>query len=156
MSGLRPALAGYLDLRRGMGFKLDRERVITSQEALELPRQPKRMAVLGGGVVGCEFACFFAALGTEVTLIEMLPRLLPNEDDEIAQTLERELKKQKITLHLNAKVEGIKSGADGPTLTLAGGATITVDTVLVATGRKPFADGLGLEFIAVRSFGRPA
>jgi len=131
------------------GFKLDGERVITSQEALDLPRQPKRLAVLGGGVVGCEFACFFAALGTQVTLIEMLPRLLPNEDDEIAQTLERELKKQKITLHLGAKVEGIKTGADGPTLALAGGATITVDTVLVATGRKPFADGLGLEALGV-------
>ena len=132
------------------GFKLDGERVVTSQEALELKTLPKRIAVLGGGVVGCEFACFFAALGTQVTLIEMLPRLVPAEDDEIAQALERELKKQKITLHLNTKVEGLTSGPDGaPTLTLAGGATLAVDTVLVATGRKPYADGLGLESVGV-------
>ena len=132
------------------GFKLDAERVITSQQALELSKLPKRIAVLGGGVVGTEFACFFAALGTEVTLIEMLPRLVPAEDDEIAQTLEREMKKQKITLHLGTKVESLGDGAGGAvTLTLAGGKTVTVDTVLVATGRKPYAEGLGLEALGV-------
>jgi dihydrolipoamide dehydrogenase len=132
------------------GFKLDGERVITSQEALDLPRQPRRLAVLGGGVVGCEFACFFAALGTEVTLIEMLPRLVPAEDDEIAQALEREMKKQKIALHLNTKVDDLKPNADGSTtLTLAGGKTVVVDTVLVATGRRPFSSDLGLEAIGV-------
>ena len=132
------------------GFKLDGERIITSQEALELSHQPKRLAVLGGGVVGTEFACFFAAIGTEVTLIEMLPRLVPAEDDEIAQTLERELKKQKIALHLNTKVDGVKDGPDGAvTLALAGGKTVTVDTVLVATGRRPYSGELGLEALGV-------
>jgi len=106
--------------------------------------------VLGGGVVGCEFACFFAALGTEVTLIEMLPRLVPVEDDEIAQALEREMKKQKIALHLGTKIEDLKRNPDGSTtLTLAGGATVTVDTVLVATGRRPYAAELGLESLGV-------
>ena len=75
------------------------------KEALDLTHQPKRLAVLGGGVVGSEFACFFAAIGTKVTLIEMLPRLVPAEDDDIAQTLEREMKKQEIDLHLDSKVE---------------------------------------------------
>ncbi len=132
------------------GFRLDRERVITSQEALDLSRQPRRLAVLGGGVVGTEFACFFAAIGTEVTLIEMLPRLLPAEDDEIAQTLERELKKQKIALHLNTRVEGTKDEPDGAvTLSLAGGKTVTVDTVLVATGRRPYTGEMGLEALGV-------
>jgi len=132
------------------GFKLDGERVITSQEALDLPRQPRRMAVLGGGVVGCEFACFFAALGTEVTLIEMLPRLVPAEDDEIAQTLEREMKKQKITIHLGTRVDDLKQNGDGSTtLTIAGGAPVTVDTVLVATGRRPYSSDLGLEALGV-------
>jgi len=130
------------------GFKLS-ERVVTSQEALDLKRQPKRLAVLGGGVVGCEFACFFAALGTEVTLIEMLPRLVPAEDDEIAQYLEREMKKQKIAIHLDTKVEGVNERGDGVTLNLAGGRTLDVDVVLVATGRKPYTEGLGLEAVGV-------
>jgi dihydrolipoamide dehydrogenase len=130
------------------GFKLS-ERVVTSQEALDLERQPKRLAVLGGGVVGCEFACFFAALGTEVTLIEMLPRLVPAEDDEIAQHLEREMKKQKIAIHLDTKVEGVNERGDGVTLNLAGGRTLDVDVVLVATGRKPYTEGLGLEGVGV-------
>ena len=132
------------------GFKLDGERVITSQDALDLTKQPKRLAVLGGGVVGTEFACFFAAVGTEVTLIEMLPRLVPAEDDEVAQALEREMKKHKIAIHLGTKVEGMKDGADGAlTLELAGGKTVTVDTVLVATGRRPYTTGLGLETLGL-------
>ena len=132
------------------GFKLDGERVITSEEALSLSRQPKRLAVLGGGVVGTEFACFFATIGTQVTLIEMLPRLVPAEDDEIAQTLEREMKKQKIALHLDTKVEGMSDGPDGAvTLKLAAGKSVTVDTVLVATGRRPYSADLGLEALGV-------
>ena len=132
------------------GMKLDGERVITSQQALDLRSQPKRIAILGGGVVGTEFACFFAAIGTQVTLIEMLPRLVPAEDDEIADALAREMKKQKIALHLDTRVEGLKDGAGGAvTLALAGGKTIEADTVLVATGRKPYADGLGLEALGI-------
>ena len=132
------------------GFKLDGERVITSEEALRLSHQPRRLAVLGGGVVGTEFACFFAAIGTEVTLIEMLPRLVPAEDDEIAQALEREMKKQKIALHMGTKVEGMSDGPDGAvTLALAGGRTVTVDSVLVATGRRPYSADLGLEALGV-------
>src|SRR6266516_127861 len=95
------------------GFQLDGERVVTSQEALDLSRQPRRLAVLGGGVVGTEFACFFAAIGTQVTLIEMLPRLVPAEDDEIAQALEREMKKQKIALQLNTRVDDLARNPDG-------------------------------------------
>ncbi len=132
------------------GFKLDGERIITSEEALALTRQPKRLAVLGGGVVGTEFACFFRAIGTEVTLIEMLPRLVPAEDDEIAQGLEREMKKQKIALHLGTRVEGVSDGPEGAvTLALAGGKSVTVDSVLVATGRRPYSAGLGLESLGV-------
>ena len=132
------------------GFKVDRERIITSEEALSLSQQPQRLAVLGGGVVSSEFACFFAAIGTQVTLIEMLPRLVPAEDDEIADTLAREMKKQKIALHLNTKVESMSDEPDGAvTLTLSGGTKVTVDTVLVATGRRPYTTGLGLEALGI-------
>lgn len=132
------------------GFRLEGTRVITSQEALELPSQPKRLAVLGGGVVGCEFACFFAALGTQVTLVEMLPRLVPAEDDEIAQGLEREMKKKGIAIHTNTKVEGVADAEGAKRLTLAGGKTVDADVVLIATGRKPYADDLGLETLGVQ------
>ncbi|OGF11185.1 MAG: dihydrolipoyl dehydrogenase [Candidatus Eisenbacteria bacterium RBG_16_71_46] len=128
------------------GIALDGERVITSQEALDLSHQPKRIAVLGGGVVGSEFAGFFAAIGSKVTLIEMLPRLVPAEDDEIAEALAREMKKQKIDLHLGTKVEGIADGPGGAlALTLSGGGKVEADTVLVATGRRPYSSDMGLE-----------
>jgi dihydrolipoamide dehydrogenase len=126
------------------GFALDGTRVITSREALSLPAQPRRLAVLGGGVIGCEFAGFFAALGTKVTIVEMLPRLVALEDEEISQTLERELKKRRIDVFTGTKIEDRRDGPDGAiALTLAGGRTVEVDTVLVATGRRPYTDGLG-------------
>ena len=132
------------------GFALDGTRVITSREALDLPAQPARVAVLGGGVVGCEFASFFAAVGSKVTLIEMLPRLVPAEDDEIAQALEREMKKQKIEIHLGTKIEDRRDAPDGSiTLTLGNGKTVEADTVLVATGRRPYSSDLGLEALGV-------
>ncbi|MFN8589570.1 MAG: dihydrolipoyl dehydrogenase [Candidatus Eisenbacteria bacterium] len=133
------------------GWSLDGERVVGSKEALDLSKQPKRIAILGGGVVGSEFACFFAAIGTQVTLIEMLPRLVMIEDEEISTALEREMKKHKIDVHLNTKVDDRKDNPDGSiTLTLAGGKQVTVDTVLVATGRRPYAEGLGLDAIGVK------
>jgi dihydrolipoamide dehydrogenase len=124
--------------------------VITSKEALDLSKQPRRIAVLGGGVVGSEFASFFATIGSEVTLIEMLPRLVPAEDDEIADALAREMKKQKIALHLDTKVEDVRDGkGDALTLTLSGGKTLEVDCVLVATGRRPYSSDMGLDKVGV-------
>jgi dihydrolipoamide dehydrogenase len=132
------------------GWALDGERVIGSKEALDLSKQPKRIAILGGGVIGCEFACFFAAIGTQVTVIEMLPRLVMAEDEEISSALEREMKKQKIAIHLGAKVEDRRDNKDGSlTLTLTGGKTLDVDCVLVATGRRPWSEGLGLDAVGI-------
>jgi len=132
------------------GWSLDGERVIGSKEALDLTKQPKRIAILGGGVIGCEFACFFAAVGTQTTVIEMLPKLVMAEDEEVSTALEREMKKQKIALHLGTKVEDRRDNPDGSiTLTLSGGKTVDVDTVLVATGRRPYSAGLGLDTVGV-------
>lgn len=132
------------------GWSLEGERVIGSKEALDLTHQPKRIAILGGGVIGCEFACFFAAIGTQTTVIEMLPRLVMAEDEEVSAALEREMKKQKIALHLGTKVEDRRDNADGSiTLTLSGGKTVDVDTVLVATGRRPWSEGLGLDTVGI-------
>lgn len=128
---------------------LDGTRVISSRELLDLTVIPKNLLIVGGGVEGCEFASLFSALGTTVTIVEMLPRILPTEDEEVSALLTAELKKQGVTILAGARVEKIAVGAEGVTTTLASGGPLTSEKVLVSVGRRFQTAGLNLEAAGV-------
>ena len=131
------------------GITLDRNRIITSDEAIGLREVPKSMAIMGSGAVGVEFASIFRRFGSEVTIIELLPRLVPVEDEAVSAELERSFKKQGIKVLTATKVTSAKAGADGVSLDAqaADGKTTSLkaDYLLVATGRGPVTRGLGAE-----------
>ena len=129
---------------------LDGTRIISSREALDLTAVPESLLIVGGGVEGCEFASLFGALGTKVTLVEMLPRILPTEDEEVSALLTAELKKQGVAILVNARVEKAAVGADGVTTTLADGQAVAAAKVLVSIGRRFNTAGLGLEEAGVQ------
>ena len=118
------------------GVAFDGKRVITSREAMTLPTQPKKLAIIGAGAIGCEFADFYNAIGTEVTIVEMLPHLLPNEEDDVARVLERSFDKRKIDVRTNTKTDKVEVTNAGVRLTLSGAkpGTIEADAVLIAIG----------------------
>jgi len=140
------------DLPR-IGLRYDGVGVISSTEALFLEKAPKAMAIVGAGAVGAEFADIFNAFGTEVTLLEVLPRILPIEDAELSDVVAKAFKKRGIAVRAGADIQGAKVEADGVSITYAaGGKTETkkVDVVLVAAGRAPNVEGFGLEAVGVR------
>jgi dihydrolipoamide dehydrogenase len=131
------------------GIAVDGERILTSDEILRLDRIPPSLLVIGAGAVGVEFASVYAAFGSKVTLVEMLPTALPLEDEEVGRELARALKKRGIDVRTSTRVEKVDGGKGGLRVTLAAeGAkpeTLAVDTILVAVGRRPVSEGLGLE-----------
>ncbi|MEW6109122.1 MAG: dihydrolipoyl dehydrogenase [Nitrospirota bacterium] len=130
-------------------FPFDGKKIISSTEALELTNIPKSMLVVGAGVVGCEFACIYRELGTEVTVIEMLPRAVATEDHEISELLEKELKKKKIKLITNIKVDRVDVRDDGVHAFLSDGKELISEKVLVSIGRALNSGDIGLEEIGV-------
>src|SRR6185437_13994281 len=114
----------------------DGKLIISSREAMTLAQQPKRMAIIGAGAIGCEFADFYNAIGTEVTIIEMLPQILPNEDDDVARVLKNSFTKRGINVFTGTKTDKVEKSASGVKLTLSGenAKTIEADVVLVAIG----------------------
>ena len=136
------------------GVKIDRKRVITSTEALALKQVPKHLAIIGGGAIGLEIGSVYARLGAEVTVVESMPGIIPQMDAELGRTLRRHLEKQGFAFHLGAAVKEVKTkrgGAlvlaedkQGKQLELEG------DRVLVAVGRRPFTEGLGLRAAAIQ------
>jgi len=122
------------------GLEFDSETIISSTEALGFSEIPKSMAIIGGGVIGCELACVYAAVGTKVTIIEVLSRLLPTEDQWVGQIMARELKKQGIEPLVSQKVTSVETSGDMAKVSLQGGQTIEAQKVLVAVGRRPVCD----------------
>ena len=135
------------------GIELDRRRIITSDEAINLKEVPKAIAIMGSGAVGVEFASIFRRFGSEVTILELLPRLVPVEDEAVSAELEKSFRKQGITSHTGAKVTSAKVSGAGVDIEaqLADGSTqrIRADYLLVATGRGPVTAGLDAERVGL-------
>jgi dihydrolipoamide dehydrogenase len=129
------------------GITIDKTHIITSDEAIHLAAVPKSIAIMGSGAVGVEFASIFRRFGSDVTVIELLPHLVPNEDDAVSAELEKAFKKRKIAVKTGTKVTSarVTGGAVTIEMQAPGGAaeTLKVDILLVATGRGPVTDGLG-------------
>jgi dihydrolipoamide dehydrogenase len=120
-------------------------RVLTSTEAINLDYVPDRVVVLGGGVIGVEFASVWKSFGAEVTIVEALPHLVPNEDEFLSKQLERQFRKRKIAFKIGTKFTGVEQTADAVTISLENGEQIEADLLLVAVGRGPNTAGLGYE-----------
>ncbi|WP_353507902.1 dihydrolipoyl dehydrogenase [Intrasporangium sp.] len=119
--------------------------IMTSDQALSIDHVPARVIVLGGGVIGVEFASVFRSFGAEVTIIEALPRLVPAEDEAVSKQLERAFRKRKIAFKTGARFAGATQSGDVVTVSLESGESIEADLLLVAVGRGPVTEGLGYE-----------
>lgn len=131
-------------------FPIDGTQIITSKQALDLSRIPVSLLIVGGGVEGCEFASLYSGLGTQVTLVELVPRLLPLEDEEISQMMERELKKRGVDIRTGVTVDQIVRQPDLVTAHLRDGLSLNVEQVLVSVGRGFNSRGIGLEKAGVQ------
>jgi dihydrolipoamide dehydrogenase len=136
-SALRPPIDG-----------IDSERCVDSTRLLAQSEVPRRIVILGGGIIGCEFASILARFGSEVTIVEMLPKLIPLEDDDASKELAKQFKKRGIELNLETQCDKVEDTGDGLRVHF-GGQTKDCDLMLVATGRGPNVEGIGLEEIGV-------
>jgi len=143
--GAHVVLATGSEPRTLPGLDIDGYRVISSNEALTLERVPRSVVILGGGVIGVEFASVWRSFGADVTIVEMLPHLLPTEEESSSRQLERAFRKRGIGLQLGTRFEGVKDTGAGVTVTLEGGKTLEAEFLLVAVGRGPVSAGLGYE-----------
>lgn len=127
----------------------DGERIVTSDEILELKEIPESLLIVGGGVVGSEFAGIFAELGSKVTVVDIMPRLVPNEDEEVSEELLRYFKRVRIKVQTEARIQKIERTDDGIIATLEDDSTIEASMALLSLGRRPCTESLGLEEIGV-------
>jgi dihydrolipoamide dehydrogenase len=136
------------------GIAIDEKRIVSSTGALELSEVPRRLLIIGAGVIGLELGSVWGRLGAEITVIEYLDRILPGMDTEVASQFQRILAKQGMSFHLSSKVTKVEAGPSGAKVTVepaAGGEAkiFEADIVLVAVGRRPNTEGLGLEALGV-------
>jgi dihydrolipoamide dehydrogenase len=147
------------DVARLNGIDIDEKRIVSSTGALELPKVPQKLLVVGAGIIGLELGSVWRRLGAQVTIVEFLDHILPGIDGEVARQFHRMLQKQGIAFKLSSKVTAIDTSAKVLKVKVepaAGGAaeTIEADVVLVAIGRVPFTEGLGLEALGVKKDNR--
>ena len=147
------------DVARLNGIDFDEKRIVSSTGALDLPMVPKKLLIVGAGIIGLELGSVWRRLGAEVTIVEFLDHILPGIDTEVAKQFHRILQKQGIAVRLSSKVAGIDSSGASLKVKIepaAGGAaaTLDADVVLVAIGRVPYTDGLGLEALGVNKDNR--
>lgn len=132
------------------GLEIDGKRILSSTEALELDYVPQHAVVLGGGVIGVEFASVWRSFGSEVTIVEALPRLVAAEDEALSKGLERAFRKRKITFKTGVRFSGATATDTGVTVSLENGETIEADVLLVAVGRGPRTADMGYEDVGVQ------
>lgn len=145
ISGDRIVLAAGSVPRSLDGFPIDERRIVTSDELLSIPELPGSAIVIGGGAIGCEFASMMSDLGTEVTVLEYAPKILPGCDLDVTKVVERSFKKRGITIKTGVAVQSQETGPDGVTVTYGEGETVTAETVVMSVGRRPASETLGLE-----------
>jgi dihydrolipoamide dehydrogenase len=131
------------------GLDIDGERVISSDHAIALDSVPSSVVVLGGGVIGCEFASVWKSFGADVTIVEALPHLVPMEDEQASKTLERAFRKRGIGYEVGARFSGVEKTESGVRVSLENGKQIDAELLLVAVGRGPVSQELGYEQVGV-------
>lgn len=131
------------------GLEIDGERIISSDHALQLERVPSSVVILGGGVIGVEFASVWKSFGAEVTIVEALPHLVPLEDESSSKLLERAFRRRKINFHLGSRFSGVEYTDNGVRVSLENGTQVEAELLLVAVGRGPVSAGLGYEEVGV-------
>jgi len=136
-----------------LAFPFDGQTIISSTEALSLPAIPTSMVIVGGGIIGCELACVYAAVGTKVTIVEALERIVNTEDKWVSQLLEREFKKLGITVLTSQKVTAVDKANGGAKVILQSGQTIEAEKVLVAVGRRAVCDKQTIDNLKLQTNG---
>ena len=126
-------------------FDLDRTKVMTSDEIVNLKRLPQSILIVGGGYIGCEYATIFAQYGVQVTLVEMLPKILATEDNDVVKAVTKSFITRGVTIIQNTGLDSLQIKSEGVMATLTNAQTIQADVVLIAVGRTPNSQGLGLE-----------